>query len=78
MQSTDHVALIRCDVGSCLAFTCANSLSFSCNDNNILIQFNAIFIPQNTWQHDLSTIADSIHLKEKEHESKFIKVVQTQ
>jgi hypothetical protein len=45
--------------------TQCNSLSLGRHDHNFLVQFNAILIPQHTWQHDFCSIAHCVHLHTK-------------
>lgn len=46
-----------------LFLTCTNGLSLGRYDNNVLVHLNAVFIPQQTWQHDLGSITDGVHLE---------------
>lgn len=52
--------------------TCADGLAFGCYDNNILVQLNAIFIPEDTRQHNLCSVTDGVHLERTSTQSQVL------
>lgn len=45
------------------AFTCADSLALGRYDNNILVNLDAIFVAEDTGEHDLGPVADGVDLQ---------------
>lgn len=60
--SSHHVAWTHLYM-SFTNLTCANGFSFGCYDNNVLVNLDAVFIPEHTWQHDFCSITDGVDLQ---------------
>lgn len=46
-----------------LLITCTDGLSLGCYDNNVLVHLDAVFIPEQTRQHDLGSITNGVYLE---------------
>lgn len=46
-----------------MPLTCADGLALGRYDDNVLVHLDAVFVSEDTWQHDLCPVTDGVDLR---------------